>query len=232
MNTNRALLLVAGIVPASQLAFAATTLKPDDFAGATLYYKVITPKDYDPAKEYPAVLAFPAGEQSMPMVDGMIARNLKAAGGQARLHRGGLPGDGRRDCSTRAGPWCSPPCSTSFWAGYKIRGRKFHISGISNGGKSSFHIAALYPEVFLVGNRASGVSGESHERAHDALQGHVREHVCGRAGSGTGSTRCRSRLQDVPRQGGEGAVHDRKRPGPRDDFARRRGGGTVVRQLR
>ena len=44
--------------------FAETTLKHDDFAGVTLYYKVNTPKDYDPAKEYPAVLAFPGGAQS------------------------------------------------------------------------------------------------------------------------------------------------------------------------
>ncbi len=69
-------IFVAGIAFASQLVLAETTLKHDDFAGVTLYYKVITPKDYDPAKEYPAVLAFPGGAQTMPMVDGMIARNL------------------------------------------------------------------------------------------------------------------------------------------------------------
>ncbi len=69
-------MFVAGIALASQLVLAETTLKHDDFAGVTLYYKVITPKDYDPAKEYPAVIAFPGGAQTMPMVDGMIARNL------------------------------------------------------------------------------------------------------------------------------------------------------------
>jgi predicted peptidase len=69
-------MLVAGVTLASQCVLAETTLKHDDFAGVTLYYKVITPKDYDPAKEYPAVIAFPGGAQTMPMVDGMIARNL------------------------------------------------------------------------------------------------------------------------------------------------------------
>src|SRR5438874_2564159 len=74
---NRALLMfVAGISLASGFVHAETTLKHDKFAGVTLYYKVITPKDYDPAKEYPAVIAFPGGAQTMPMVDGMIARNL------------------------------------------------------------------------------------------------------------------------------------------------------------
>ena len=69
-------IFAAGILLAGQSLFAETTLKHDEFAGVTLYYKVITPKDYDPAKEYPAVLAFPGGAQTMPMVDGMIARNL------------------------------------------------------------------------------------------------------------------------------------------------------------
>ena len=41
-------------------------------------------------------------------------------------------------------------------ADYKIRGGKFHIAGISNGGKSSFHIAASYPQVFLVGDGIPG----------------------------------------------------------------------------
>jgi predicted esterase len=32
---------------------------------------------------------------------------------------------------------------------YKIRGNKFHIAGMSNGGLSAFHIAASYPQYFL-----------------------------------------------------------------------------------
>ena len=138
---------VAVIALASQFAFAETTLKHDEFAGVTLYYKVITPKDYDPAKEYPAVLAFPGGEQSMPMVDGMIARNLK------------LQADKRGYivvvCSATAaglfyegGAVVFPAFLDKLLADYRIRGGKFHIAGISNGGKSSFHIAALYPKYF------------------------------------------------------------------------------------
>ena len=34
-------------------------------------------------------------------------------------------------------------------ADYKIRDRKFHIAGISNGGISAFHIAALHPSYFI-----------------------------------------------------------------------------------
>jgi predicted peptidase len=140
-------IFVAVIALASQSLFAETTLKHDDFAGVTLYYKVITPKDYDPAKEYPSVLAFPGGEQSMPMVDGMIARNLK------------LQADKRGYivvvCSATAaglfyegGAVVFPAFLDKLLSDYKIRGRKFHIAGISNGGKSSFHIAASYPRYF------------------------------------------------------------------------------------
>jgi len=140
-------MLVAVIALASRSLFAETMLKHDDFAGVTLYYKVITPKDYDPAKEYPAVIAFPGGAQSMPMVDGMIARNLKL---QAEKH-----GYIVVVCSATAaglfyegGAVVFPAFLDKLLADYKIRGGKFHIAGISNGGKSSFHIAALYPKYF------------------------------------------------------------------------------------
>ena len=140
-------MLVAGLAFAGQLAFADTTIKNDEFAGVKLYYKVITPKDYDPAKEYPAVIAFPGGAQTMAMVDGMIARNLKL---QADKH-----GYIVVVCSATAaglfyegGAVVFPGLLEKLLADYKIRGRKFHIAGISNGGKSSFHIAALYPQYF------------------------------------------------------------------------------------
>ena len=131
----------------SVAAFGETLVKSDDFAGVTLYYKVILPKDYDLAKEYPAVIAFPGGAQTMPMVDGMIARNLK------------LQADKRGYivvvCSATAaglfyegGAVVFPAFLEKLLSDYKIRGRKFHIAGISNGGLSSFHIAASNPKYF------------------------------------------------------------------------------------
>lgn len=32
---------------------------------------------------------------------------------------------------------------------FKVEGGKFHIAGMSNGGLSAFHIAAMYPKYFL-----------------------------------------------------------------------------------
>jgi len=140
-------IFVVGIALAIQNLSADTTLKHDDFAGVTLYYKVITPKDYDAAKEYPAVIAFPGGAQTMPMVDGMIARNL----GSQAAKRGYIV----VVCSATAaglfyegGAAVFPAFLDKLLTDYKIRGRKFHIAGISNGGKSAFHIAASYPRYF------------------------------------------------------------------------------------
>jgi len=140
-------MFAAGVILASQCLFADISLKSDEFAGVTLYYKVIVPKDYDSAKEYPAVIAFPGGAQNMPMVDGMIARNLRL---QAEK-RGYIV----VVCSATAaglfyegGAVVFPAFLEKLLSDYKIRGRKFHIAGISNGGKSSFHIAASYPKYF------------------------------------------------------------------------------------
>jgi poly(3-hydroxybutyrate) depolymerase len=145
--SRASLLFVAGILLASQSLLADTTLKSDDFAGVTLYYKVITPKDYDPAKQYPAVIAFPGGAQTMPMVDGMIARNL-ALQAQKRGYIVVVCAATAAGLFYEGGAVVFPAFLDKLLVDYKIRGRKFHIAGISNGGKSSFHIAASYPQYF------------------------------------------------------------------------------------
>jgi poly(3-hydroxybutyrate) depolymerase len=147
MNTNRGLLLVAGILLAGQSLVADISLKHDDFAGLTLYYKVITPKDYDPAREYPAVLAFPGGGQTMPMVDGMIARNL-AVQAQKRGYIVVVCAATAAGLFYEGGAVVFPAFLDKLLADYKIRGGKFHIAGISNGGLSAFHIAGSYPKYF------------------------------------------------------------------------------------
>jgi predicted esterase len=136
-----------GMILASLPALGETLLKSDEFAGVTLYYKVILPKDYDATKEYPAVIAFPGGAQTMPMVDGMIARNLKLQADKRGYIVAVLsaPATGR---FYEGGAVVLPAFLEKLLSDYKIRGRKFHIAGISNGGLSSFHIAASYPKYF------------------------------------------------------------------------------------
>src|SRR5215470_12481443 len=49
--------------------------KSVDISGMIVHYKVVLPKDYDSAKTYPAVLAFPPGSQTMDMVLTTLVQN-------------------------------------------------------------------------------------------------------------------------------------------------------------
>ena len=46
--------------------------------GTTVYHKTVLPNGYDPAKAYPAVLAFGGGPQTMNTVDNILTRNFRA----------------------------------------------------------------------------------------------------------------------------------------------------------
>ena len=52
--------------------------KSKKVAGTKVEYKVVLPNGYDPAKAYPAILAFGGGPQTMNTVDGVLNRNLRA----------------------------------------------------------------------------------------------------------------------------------------------------------
>ena len=131
----------AAILLAGPSVWADISLKSGEFAGVTLHYKVIVPKDYDPAKEYPAVIAFPGGVQTLPMVDSMIARNLSLQA-QKRGYIVVVCAATAAGLFYQGGDVVFPSFLDQLLADYKIRGRKFHIAGISNGGKNAFHIAA------------------------------------------------------------------------------------------
>ena len=52
--------------------------KTKKVAGTTVSYKVVLPNGYDPAKTYPAILAFGGGPQTMNTVDSVLNRNFRA----------------------------------------------------------------------------------------------------------------------------------------------------------
>jgi predicted peptidase len=112
-----------------------------------LHYAEILPQDYQPDREYPILLALPPGEQSQAMVSwGLIeywraeaiARNWIVVSPVAPSGRLFFEG--------------SETLIPQFLAGiaekYHPEGGKFHIGGISNGGRSGFRIAVEYPELF------------------------------------------------------------------------------------
>ena len=135
------------IVLASSSLAAKVFDKTAEIAGMTLHYKVALPKDYDPGKTYPAVLAFPPGSQAMDMVLATLEQNWRVEGDRrgyivvvpAAPYGRPFVGDGAK---------VFPEFIEKLLHDYKIRDNKLHIAGLSNGGRSAFHIAASYPQYF------------------------------------------------------------------------------------
>jgi dipeptidyl aminopeptidase/acylaminoacyl peptidase len=116
--------------------------------GMRVEYKVIRPRDFDPAKTYPAVLAFPPGDQSMLMVRVGIDYHYQAEAEK----RGYLviePAAPGGLSFVRGGDRIFPAFIEKILADYRIEGGKFNASGQSNGGRAAFKIAADYPQYFL-----------------------------------------------------------------------------------
>ncbi len=128
-------------------AFAETQEKTATIAGTTVHYKVILPRTYDASRAYPAVLAFAGGSQTMPMVDGMLARNW----GLEAQRRGYIivsPAAPGNDLFYQKGDRIFPEFLDQILRDYKVQDGKLHIAGFSSGGLSAFHIAAKYPQYF------------------------------------------------------------------------------------
>jgi predicted peptidase len=147
MMSLRAVATLAFLL-ASQIAAAKVIDQNTSIAGMTIYYKVVLPKDYDPEKAYPAVLAFPPGSQDMQMVMVTLMQNW-AGEAQRRGYIVVIPAAPGGRLFVDEGARVFPKFLDQLLGDYKIRDGKFHIAGMSNGGLSAFHIAASYPQYFL-----------------------------------------------------------------------------------
>jgi predicted peptidase len=137
-------------------ALVATSLSPASaelqeksgtFNGLTVRYKVVLPPNYDPAKAYPAVLAFPPGGQEMDLVNATLAGNYR----DEAEKRGYIviePAAPNGTLFFEGGERVFPAFITKMLADYKIAGNKFNAAGNSNGGLSAFLIASSYPQYF------------------------------------------------------------------------------------
>jgi predicted peptidase len=122
--------------------------KTKQVGDTTVQYKVVLPDGYDPAKAYPAILAMGGGPQTMNTVDGVLARNFRAEA-EKRGYIVVAPAAPDGDLFFQDGDRIFPEFLKLIAADYKIRGNKFHIAGVSNGGIAALHVAALNPEYFL-----------------------------------------------------------------------------------
>ena len=116
--------------------------------GMRVEYKVIRPRNFDPAKTYPAVLAFPPGDQSMDMVMVGVDYNYRAEA-EKRGYIVIEPAAPGGLSFVRGGDRIFPAFIEKLLADYKVQGNKFNAIGQSNGGRAVFKIAADYPQYFL-----------------------------------------------------------------------------------
>jgi hypothetical protein len=70
--------MAAIAMPLIQPLQAEVLEKTKEVGGTVVYYKLVLPDGYDPAKAYPAVLAFGGGPQTMNTVDNILNRNFRA----------------------------------------------------------------------------------------------------------------------------------------------------------
>jgi poly(3-hydroxybutyrate) depolymerase len=115
--------------------------------GTTVHHKIVLPNGYDPAKAYPAILAFGGGPQTMNTVDNILNRNFRAEA-EKRGYIVVAPAAPNGELFFENGARIFPEFLKMILRDYKIHNNKFHIAGPSNGGIAALHIAATHPQYF------------------------------------------------------------------------------------
>jgi poly(3-hydroxybutyrate) depolymerase len=163
--------LTAVAVTLAAQSLSATVLdKTKVVAGTAIHYKVVLPSGYDPAKAYPTVLAFPGGLQTMDTVEGTLERNwvlLAERLGYIVV----IPAAPYGQLFFEGGDKIFPEFIVGILADFKVLNNKLHIAGVSNGGLSAFHIAALYPQYFISVTGLPGYLGDASPEHVRALAG-------------------------------------------------------------
>lgn len=134
------------IISNPMLRYETATILDSSGTEMDIDYAVVLPANWDTSKAYPTLLAFPPGPQTRDMVNA------------------GLEGYWAEEAILRNWVVISPekPNDKLFFQGneilipafldaisefYSLEGDKVHVGGLSNGGRSSFTIAAAYPEL-------------------------------------------------------------------------------------
>jgi poly(3-hydroxybutyrate) depolymerase len=148
---------------------AATLVRDGTFGGMHVTYKVLLPESYDASREYPTILAFGGGEQSMQLVDIGLQRYW---GGEAR-RRGYIVVSPAAPVGTllyREGAKIFPEFLDMVVRDYKPQGGRMHAAGYSNGGVTAFYVAATYPKYFRSVTGLPGVLRDASDGKIDALK--------------------------------------------------------------
>ena len=129
-------------------AIASVAEKTANVNGTAVRYKVVLPPNYDPAKTYPAILAFPPGSQDMDMVDATLNGNFRAQA-ESRGYIVIEPAAPNGVLFFEGSEKIFPTFLTKILADYHVAQGKFNVAGNSNGGLSAFLVASKYPQYFV-----------------------------------------------------------------------------------
>lgn len=161
-------ILAAAALPAP--ASAEMVERTGTFAGLDVDYRVILPDGYDPAATYPVVLHFAGGPQTLDIVERSLAADWQA-GAEARGYVVISPAtpDGR--LFFQGAEEIMPDFLDMIFATFNVEGGKLHVTGHSNGGRSAFHVAALYQERFVSVTGYPGLLAAQQEAELEPLAG-------------------------------------------------------------
>jgi poly(3-hydroxybutyrate) depolymerase len=137
-----------------------------EFGGLDVRFRVILPNNFDPSQTYPTILQFPGGSQTWNIVigstdadwrekaesDGYIVISPAAPNGQLFF---------------QGGDRVFPEFLEYILATFPVANNKLHVTGISNGGLSAFHVASLYPDYFI---SVTGYPGLLNGASNDRLE--------------------------------------------------------------
>ena len=126
--------------------------------GKTLEYAVVEPPNFDAEEDYPVLVALPPGPQTRDMVTrglelyftaeaqkrGWVVVSPVAPGG-VFFHEGSAP--------------AFDALLGVVEAKYRVAGGRVHLAGVSNGGRSGFHLAGRAPERFASLSTLPGFPG-------------------------------------------------------------------------
>src|SRR5215510_13312569 len=147
-RSSNALALGALVMVLSQPLRAEVLEGTKTAGGTTVQHKTVLPNGYDPAKAYPAILAFGGGPQTMNTVDNILNRNFRAEA-EKRGYIVVAPAAPDGELFFDEGDRIFPDFLKMIQADYKIQDNKFHVAGPSNGGIAALHVAAANPQYFL-----------------------------------------------------------------------------------
>lgn len=136
--------------------------------GMTVRYKVVLPADYDPSAQYPAILVFGGGPQTMRAAEGTLERNFREQA-ESRGYIVIAPAAPDDELFFRGGARIFPGFLDAVLDEYNIEQRKFHVAGPSNGGIAAFHVAARNPEYFASVTAFPGYMWEPSSDKLDAI---------------------------------------------------------------